>query len=124
MTGSATLAPASWSGAVFCATRCYACQFDEHPRVPHSWGTEDDFAHAWATFQDAPGFCGCDCGRPKRDIPKVTVLPHGALLPSLRLWRWSCPLCASGTEAGQGDAVTAGMKHRASKDCRFRRYAP
>lgn len=52
--------------AIICLTLCGACEFlEEHPNVPHTWGDADDFAHAWATWQDAPGFC--DCGRPARD---------------------------------------------------------
>jgi hypothetical protein len=122
MSDAAALASANWPGAAFCATRCYPCQFDECPGEPHTWGSPEDFAHAWATFQDAPGFCGCDCGRPKHEIPKMTVLPHRAVVPSLRLWLWSCPLCASGTEASQHAAVTAGVEHRTSGECGFRRF--
>jgi hypothetical protein len=56
------------AGIIICLTLCGDCQFlEEHPNVPHTWGGVDDFAHAWATWQDAPGFCGCECGRPARD---------------------------------------------------------
>lgn len=122
MTDVQALACADWFGAVFCATRCYPCQFDECPNEPHTWGSPEDFEHAWATFQQAPGFCGCDCGRPKRKPPTVSVRPIKA--SSLWLgWRWSCYLCGSGTDFTQAAAITAGIKHRAFEECRFRRYA-
>ena len=125
MPDTTALATPDWSGAVFCSTRCYACMYGECPEVPHTWGADDDFAHAWATFQDAPGFCGCECGRPKRAVPKVSVRPERVLraaLGSLTLWRWSCPLCNGGGGTSQNAAMTAAARHRASDECRFRRY--
>lgn len=53
-----------------CPTLCGACQFlDDHrdPPMPHTWGGDDDFVHAYLTHQLAPGFCGCECGQLPRD---------------------------------------------------------
>ena len=119
MNTGTSLASADWSGAVFCATRCYACQFGEHPGVPHTWGAPDDFEHAWATFQAAPGFCGCECGRPPRTPPKVRV----RRMPVLRIWSWNCPGCARGASRPR-DAHAAvladAIKHRESDSCKWR----
>lgn len=120
MPDTTALANANWSGAVFCATRCYPCQFDECPGEPHTWGSPEDFAHAWATFQDAPGFCGCECGRPKR----TTNVRVYCLSQALRLWEWSCPRCRSGKATGWRAAVEAADAHRASDECKHRRAAP
>jgi len=122
MTNS-TLATADWSGAVFCATQCYACQFDEHPGVPHTWGSPEDFEHAWVTFQQAPGFCGCECGRPPRTPPKVKVrcrltLSFGAV--NIRFWSWACPGCSAGASFGQAEGVIDALKHRGSDGCKWR----
>lgn len=117
------LATANWSGAVFCMTQCYACQFGEHPDVPHTWGAPDDFEHAWATFQTAPGFCGCDCGRPPRTPPRVKIrnrltLPLGPF--NIRFWSWACPGCSAGTSCNQAAAVVDALEHRGSDGCKWR----
>lgn len=115
------LATADWSGAIICATQCYACQFDQHPDVPHTWGAPDDFEHAWAMFQQAPGFCGCSCGRPARTVPKVRVRRGLAIdLKVPPLYSWSCPICASGSAIGLEAAVAVATQHRQSDVCRYR----
>lgn len=128
-----SLAAASWSGAVFCPTRCYACQFDECPGVPHSWGDPEDFAHAWTTWQDAPGFCGCECGRPARstriEIRSTDALKDLRDIPGFesiraRTWSWRCPGCKSGRAAGRDEALAKAYEHRGSADCRHRRAEP
>lgn len=111
------LQQADWAGAVFCLTRCYACQFDECPGVPHSWGDPEDFAHAWATWQEAPGFCGCECGRPARTT-KVRVR---CLSRALRLWEWACPNCASDRVVGHAEAILKADAHRRSEACKHGR---
>lgn len=119
-----SLAVADWSGAIICATRCYACQFGEHPDVPHSWGSPDDFEHAWVTFQDAPGFCGCACGRPLRTVPKVRVrpaLPSAIKLIAPWMYTWNCPHCAFGTAMNLAAAVTEATQHRKSDGCKYRK---
>lgn len=122
---------ADWSGAVFCMTRCYACMYGECPGVPHTWGAPDDFAHAWATFQDAPGFCGCSCGRPARTPPKVRVRHLPGFSDVLRsvpgfetarnAWGWNCPNCAGGGASAHPDALADAVKHRWSEKCKHRR---
>lgn len=115
---SAGLATADWSGAVFCPTRCYPCQFDECPNVPHTWGGVEDFEHAWATFQDAPGFCGCECGRPTRPT-RITIRRRAAQVPFF--WNWKCPGCQSGHAFTHQAALADADRHRASAACRHRR---
>ena len=103
-----------------CPTLCGECQFlEEHPNVPHSWGGVDDFAHAWATWQDAPGYCGCECGRPARST-KVSVRRTGP--GPLGIWMWRCPGCTAGTRPySWSNALRAALDHRMSDDCKHRR---
>jgi hypothetical protein len=117
------LATADWSGMVVCTTWCYACQFGQHPDVPHTWGAPDDFEHAWATFQQAPGFCGCSCGKPPRTPPKMkvrcrTLPPIGPFV--IRFWSWTCPRCSTATSYDQAAAVVDALKHRGSDGCKWR----
>lgn len=126
---SAALATADWSGVIVCLTRCYACRFGECPGVPHTWGAPDDFEHAWTTFQDAPGFCGCSCGRPARStkvrVQRTNGLDYLRMIPGfeharLSTWSWRCPGCLSGTALSRDDAIAKAQQHCGSGDCRHR----
>lgn len=71
--------------AIVCWTKCWACQFDEHqdPPFPHTWGDEEDFAHAKATGQPEPGNCACWCAKltPEQEsvvAPQIAAMVEGA----------------------------------------------
>ena len=54
-----------------CLTRCYPCQFDEHPGRPHTWMAQDDAEHAghpWPLPDEtaAENPCGCRCAEEPR----------------------------------------------------------
>lgn len=57
---------------IVCYTKCYPCQFGEHPPNPHTWMATDDLEHegmpvpstpeGWAALA-AERPCGCYCMR-------------------------------------------------------------
>jgi hypothetical protein len=55
-----------------CLTQCYPCQFNEHPRGPHTWMAEDDAEHAGHPWPLPPEIaaahpCGCRCAKETPD---------------------------------------------------------
>lgn len=48
---------------IVCYTKCWACNFNQHPGGVHDWADQDDIEHAAQTGQVSPvgQVCGCYC---------------------------------------------------------------
>jgi hypothetical protein len=87
----------SEGGVIICWTKCWPCNFGQHPGGEHTWADADDIEHAQNTGQPDPSSqsCGCWC---VKEAPTTEDGPPE--LDFVPLVDEPCPVCDSTTACG------------------------